>query len=126
MFVVGYKVFKNTKYIFVTFTGRHLKLVLYRLTSVCAQQEKNCLSVLTPSLRGEPGMLNIPVNHRMSADDNHLQTVHEEEVSECLAMLDALMLIIGTFLLCVCEREIYTYLYLQSFIYIYKNPFYLP
>ncbi|PVD34407.1 hypothetical protein C0Q70_05679 [Pomacea canaliculata] len=65
----------------------HLKPVVYRLTSFCAQQEKNCLSVLTPSLRGEPGMLNIPVNHRMSADDNHLQTVHEEEACQLMEML---------------------------------------
>lgn len=70
-------------------------------------------------------MLNIPVNHRMSADDNHLQTVHEEEVSECLAMLDALMLIIGTFLLCVCEREIYIYLSLSSIFYLYLQKSFL-
>ncbi|XP_070196985.1 protocadherin-9-like isoform X2 [Littorina saxatilis] len=40
----------------------------------------NGLSVVNyPSLRSEPGMLNIQVGRRMSSDDNQLHTVREEE-----------------------------------------------
>ena len=45
-------------------------------------EPENCLSVNCPPLRCEPGMMNIPLSHRMSAEDNHLHTVQEEEVSK--------------------------------------------
>ena len=45
---------------------------------------ENCLSVNCPPLRCEPGMMNIPLSHRVS-DDSHLHTVEEEgEVSPAL------------------------------------------
>ena len=50
-------------------------------------ETENRLSVNCPPLRSEPGMMNIPLGHRMSSEDNHLHTVREdEEVSNHAAL----------------------------------------